>query len=117
MENNPQVVFEKLFGDGSNNADRQARKQLSRSLLDSVMEEAASLQRDLPPADRTRLAEYLDDIREIERRIQKAEQQARTDVKLPDSPTGVPESFDEHFKIMFECKCSPSAPISRASPP
>ena len=102
MENNPQVVFEKLFGDGSNNADRQARKQLSRSLLDSVMEEAASLQRELPAADRTRLSEYLDDIREIERRIQKAEQQARTDVKLPDSPTGVPESFDDHFKIMFD---------------
>src|SRR5580698_7164377 len=74
MENNPQVVFEKLFGDGSNNADRQARKQLSGSLLDSVMEEAAALQRDLPAADRARLAEYLDDIREIERRIQTAEQ-------------------------------------------
>jgi Protein of unknown function (DUF1552) len=102
MENNPQVVFEKLFGDGSNDADRQARKQLSRSLLDSVMQEAAALQRDLPAADRTRLTEYLDDIREIERRIQKAEQQARNDVKLPDSPTGVPESLDEHFKIMFD---------------
>ncbi len=102
MENNPQVVFEKLFGDGTNNADRQARKELSRSLLDSVMEEAAALQRDLPPADRTRLTEYLDDIREIERRIQKTVQQAQTDINLPDSPTGVPESFDEHFKIMFD---------------
>jgi len=102
MENNPQVVFEKLFGDGSNDADRLARKRLSRSLLDSVMEQAATLQRDLPPADRTRLAEYLDDIREIERRIQKTEQQALTEVKLPDSPTGVPESFDEHFKMMFD---------------
>jgi Protein of unknown function (DUF1552) len=102
MENNPQVVFEKLFGDGSNDADRQARKQLSRSLLDSVMEEAATLQRGLPASDRARLNEYFDDIREIERRIQKAEQQARTDVKLPDAPTGVPEAFDDHFKIMFD---------------
>ena len=102
MENNPQVVFEKLFGDGSNNADRLARKQQSRSLLDSVMGEMASLQRELPPSDRARLSEYLDDVREIERRIQKAEQQVPADLKLPEAPVGVPESFDEHFKIMFD---------------
>src|SRR5262245_2249665 len=102
MENNPQVVFEKLFGDGSNDADRLARRQQSRSLLDSVMDQIASLRRDLPPGDRTRLAEYLDDVREIERRIQKAENQFPTDLKLPDAPVGVPESFDEHFKLMFD---------------
>jgi hypothetical protein len=102
MENNPQVVFEKLFGDGSNNADRLARKQQSRSLLDSVMEQVASLQRDLGASDRAKLTEYLDDVREIERRIQKAEQQVPADLKLPEAPVGVPESFDEHFKIMFD---------------
>jgi hypothetical protein len=102
MENNPQVVFEKLFGDGSNNADRLARKQQSRSLLDSVMEQVASLQKDLPASDRTRLGEYLDDVREIERRIQKAENQVPADLKLPEAPVGVPESFDEHFKIMYD---------------
>jgi hypothetical protein len=102
MENNPQVVFEKLFGDGSTNADRAARKQLSRSLLDSVMDQVASLQKDLPAGDRTRLNDYLDDVREIERRIQKAEQQIPSDLKLPEAPVGVPESFDEHFKIMFD---------------
>jgi len=102
MENNQQVVFEKLFGDGSNNADRLARKQQSRSLLDSVMEQVASLQRELPASDRTRLGEYLDDVREIERRIQKAENQIPADLKLPEAPVGVPESFDEHFKIMFD---------------
>ena len=102
MENNPQVVFEKLFGDGSNNADRLARKQQSRSLLDSVMDQVASLQRELPAADRTKLGEYLDDVREIERRIQKAENQIPADLKLPEAPVGVPESFDEHFKIMFD---------------
>ncbi len=102
MENNPQVVFEKLFGDGSNNADRLARKQQSRSLLDSVMDQVASLQRDLPPSDRTRLSEYLDDVREIERRIQKAEQQVPADLKLPEAPVGIPEAFDDHFKIMFD---------------
>jgi hypothetical protein len=102
MENNPQVVFEKLFGDGGNNADRLARKQQSRSLLDSVMDQVASLQRDLPASDRTRLGEYLDDVREIERRIQKAEQQVPADLKLPEAPVGVPESFDDHFKIMYD---------------
>ena len=102
MENNPQVVFEKLFGDGSNNADRQARKQQSRSLLDSVMEQVPGLQRDLPASDRARLSEYLDDVREIERRIQKAENQVPAGLKLPDAPVGIPESFDEHFKIMFD---------------
>jgi uncharacterized protein DUF1552 len=102
MENNPQVVFEKLFGDGSNNADRLARKQQSRSLLDSVMDQVASLQRELPASDRTRLGEYLDDVREIERRIQKAENQIPANLKLPEAPVGVPESFDEHFKIMYD---------------
>ncbi len=102
MENNPQVVFEKLFGGGSNNADRLARKQQSRSLLDSVMDQVASLQRELPASDRTRLGEYLDDVREIERRIQKAENQIPADLKLPEAPVGVPESFDEHFKIMYD---------------
>ena len=102
MENNPQVVFEKLFGDGGTDAERLARKQQSRSLLDSVMSQLASLRRDLPAADRTRLSEYLDDVREIERRIQKAEQQAAVTVDLPASPVGVPEALDDHFKMMFD---------------
>ena len=102
MENNPQVVFEKLFGDGSNNADRAARKQQSRSLLDSVMDEAASLQQKLPKADRAKLSDYLDDVREIERRIQRAENQIPADLKLPEAPVGIPEAFDEHFKIMYD---------------
>src|SRR5215471_9078584 len=102
MENNPQVVFEKLFGDGSTSADRLARKRESRSLLDSVTAEAASLQKQLPPTDRVKLSEYLDDVREIERRIQRAEEQVPADLKLPEAPVGIPEAFDEHFKIMFD---------------
>src|SRR6202050_3969626 len=66
------------------------------------MEQVASLQLDLPAADRTRVAEYLDDIREIERRIQKSEEHSQAALTLPEPPTGVPESFDEHFKIMFD---------------
>jgi len=102
MENNPQVVFEKLFGDGGNDADRAARRAQSRSLLDSVMSQIASLRKALPASDRVRLSEYLDDVREIERRIQKADTQFPSDLKLPDAPVGVPESFDEHFKIMYD---------------
>jgi hypothetical protein len=102
MENNPQVVFEKLFGDGGNDADRAARRTQSRSLLDSVLSQIDSLRRDLPASDRVRLSEYLDDVREIERRIQKADTQFPSDLKLPDAPVGVPESLDEHFKIMYD---------------
>ena len=102
MENNPQVVFEKLFGDGSTNADRLARKQESRSLLDSVTSEVASFEKQLPPADRVKLSEYLDDVREIERRIQRAEEQVPADLKLPEAPVGIPEALDEHFRIMFD---------------
>jgi hypothetical protein len=102
MENNPQVVFEKLFGDGSNAADRAARKQEGRSLLDSVTSEVASLQKELPASDRARLNEYLDDVREIERRIQKAEHAIPEDLRIPDAPAGIPEAFDDHFKLMFD---------------
>ena len=102
MEHNPQVVFEKLFGDGATAGDRLARKQEARSLLDSVMKDVASLNKQLPPSDRTRLSEYLDDIREIERRIQKAENQTPKDLAVPEAPVGVPEAFDDHFKIMFD---------------
>jgi len=102
MENNPQVVFEKLFGDGGNDADRAARRRQSRSLLDSVVSQVASLRQDLPAGDNVRLTEYLDNVREIERRIQKAETQFPSDLTLPDAPVGVPESFDEHFKLMYD---------------
>ena len=102
MENNPQVVFEKLFGDGSSSEERLERKQEARSLLDSVLHQVNSLNKELPHADRVRLADYLDDIREIERRIQRAENQVPADLKVPDAPVGVPENIEEHFKIMFD---------------
>jgi hypothetical protein len=102
MEHNPQVLFEKLFGEGSTAEERVARKQQSRSLLDSVTREIASLNTELPPSDRARMGDFLDDVREIERRIQKAQNQASQDVKVPDAPVGIPEAFDDHFKIMFD---------------
>ncbi len=102
MEHNPQVLFEKLFGEGSTAEERLARKQQARSLLDSVTTEIASLNKELPASDRSRMADYLDDVREIERRIQKAENQTPKDLKVPDAPVGIPEAFDDHFKIMFD---------------
>ncbi len=102
MEHNPQVLFEKLFGEGSTSEERLARKQQARSLLDSVTSEIASLNKELPASDRSLMADYLDDVREIERRIQKAENQTPKDLKVPDAPAGIPEAFDDHFKIMFD---------------
>ncbi len=102
MENSPQVVFERLFGDGSNAAQRLARKQGDRSILDSVTDKVARLQGTLDPSDRARLSEYLDDIREIERRIQKATEQAANELNVPEAPVGIPEAFDDHMKLMFD---------------
>jgi hypothetical protein len=102
MQSNPRLVFEKLFGDGSTTAERRARRQQSRSLLDSVMEQVATLQQDLPAGDRRRLTQYLDEVREVERRIQRAEASVRDDVTLPDVSAGVPPTFQEHLKLLMD---------------
>jgi hypothetical protein len=102
MQNNPRLVFEKLFGDGSTGAERRARRQESRSLLDSVMEQVATLQKELAPGDKRRLTQYLDDVREVERRIQRAEASVRDDITLPDVPAGVPATFQDHLKLLMD---------------
>jgi hypothetical protein len=102
MQNNPQVVFERLFGDGNTAAQRKARRDQSISLLDSVMGEASALQRKLPASDRSRLDQYLTDVREIERRVQKAGQQLSDDLPIPAAPTGVPRDVEEHIKLMYD---------------
>ena len=102
MQNNPQVIFERLFGDGSTDAERQARRGQSLSLLDSVMGEASSLNKVLPAEDRRRVDQYLSDAREIERRIEKAGQQVSADLKVPPAPAGIPKDFEEHIKLMFD---------------
>jgi hypothetical protein len=102
MQNNPQVVFERLFGDGTTSALRKTRRDQSLSLLDSVTEEAASLQRRLPAADRTRMDQYMTDVREIERRVQRMGQQLSDDLPIPAAPTGVPRDLDEHIHLMFD---------------
>jgi len=105
MEVNPRAVFERLFGDGGT-TDPQTRLKLmkeDRSLLDFVRGDVARLQPELGPRDKNKLEEYLDGIRDIERRIQKAEQQSAT-MKLPmlERPSGVPDEFEEHSKLMSD---------------
>ncbi len=102
MENSPQVVFERLFGDGNSSEQRLTRKLQDRSILDSVADKVARLQGQLDPGDRTRLSEYLDDIREIERRIQKATEQSKSDLNVPAAPVGIPEAFEDHIKLMYD---------------
>jgi hypothetical protein len=102
MQNNPQVVFERLFGDGSTDAQRKARRAQSMSLLDSVLGEAATLQKKLPAHDRSRLDQYLEDVREIERRVQKAGEQLSDNLDIPEAPTGVPRDVEEHIKLMYD---------------
>jgi hypothetical protein len=102
MENSPQLVFERLFGDGMNAAQRLARKQSDRSILDLVSDKVTRLQGTLDPSDRVRLSEYLDDIREIERRIKRAEDQAKNEVDIPEAPVGTPEAFEDHLKLMYD---------------
>ena len=102
MQNNPQVVFERLFGDGNTAEQRAMRRQQSLSLLDSVRGEASSLQQKLPAGDRIRLDQYLNDVREIERRVQKAGQQLSDNLDMPSAPTGVPKDVEAHVKLMFD---------------
>jgi hypothetical protein len=103
MEVNPRVVFERMFGDGGTPEQRLTQVREDRSILDSVKESVASLQNRLGANDRTRVAEYLDAMREIERRIQVAEKQSGESViQLPDRPVGAPDSYDEHAKLMFD---------------
>jgi len=102
-EAHPRIVFERLFGEGGNAADRRAALKRRASLLDWVRDDIARLQSTLGADDRRRVDQYLDSIREVERRIQKAEGDAGGD-QLPDldRPVGVPASYAEHAKLMFD---------------
>jgi hypothetical protein len=103
-EIDPRVVFERLFGSGGTAAERAVRRAEDRSVLDLINQDVARLQNKLDASDRRRLTSYLDNVREIERRIQKIEYynssgEAR---ELPKAPIGVPDSFDEHAQLMFD---------------
>ena len=104
MVRDPRYVFDQLFGVGATPAERAARRVEDRSILDWVSESVGRLRADLGAADRARLSDYLEDIREIERRIQKVEAfNASGEMReLPEAPVGVPDSFEEHVKLMFD---------------
>jgi hypothetical protein len=102
MEINPRVTFERMFGRAGTSAERLARMRTDRSILDSVKEDVKDLQHGLGPRDRVRLNDYLENVREIEQRITRAEKQATTEVVVPNAPIGVPESFEEHTALQFD---------------
>jgi hypothetical protein len=104
MIRDPRAVFDQLFGVGATPEARRARRRDDSSILDWVTESVAELKTKLGSVDRARLSDYLDDVREIERRIQKVEQynSSGEQRELPGAPIGVPDAFDEHVKLMFD---------------
>jgi len=101
MEINPQVVFERLFGDGATTAERAARRELDRSILDAVLDDASTFKRNIGTADRNRVDAYMEDVREIERRLEIAKK-ASSAAPTTSVPNGVPDSFDEHIRLQFD---------------
>jgi hypothetical protein len=104
MVRDPRAVFDQLFGVGATPEARSARRKRDRSILDWVAESVDQLKTNLGAMDRARLSDYLDDVREIERRIQKVEEFNRSGElrEQPDAPAGVPDSYTEHVKLMFD---------------
>jgi len=104
MVRDPRVAFDQLFGVGATPAERAANRRADKSILDWITSEVAGLRRQLSATDRARLNEYLDDIREIERRIQQVEAHNASGEQrqMPEAPIGVPDAFDEHVKLMFD---------------
>jgi hypothetical protein len=101
-ENNPRIVFERLFGDGGSQEQRVAQARQNKSILDSVMADFSRLQSSLGPRDRAAVGEYLDAVREVERRIQSIETRDATELPTLERPAGVPDRFDEHVKLMYD---------------
>ncbi len=104
MERDPRVAFERLFGDGATPGERETRRRANASILDAILDKIDDLEMGLGAADRARLDDYLEDVREIERRIQRVEETNAAAVvrELPASPIGVPDSWTEHVNLMFD---------------
>jgi hypothetical protein len=103
MEINPRLVFDRMFGDGATAAERLERIEQQRSILDAVTGQMRKLERNLGANDRNRVAEYLDTVREIERRIQLSEKQNKNaELEVPQSPSGIPDDHQAHTKLMFD---------------
>lgn len=102
METNPRAVFERLFGEAGTSEQRKARLVKQRSILDSLAEDTRELERGLGARDRARLSDYLENVREIERRIQQSESRSGADTAAPEAPIGTPDNFEEHVALMFD---------------
>jgi hypothetical protein len=104
MIRNPRVAFDLLFGAGGTSEERSARRKSHRSILDWIVEEVAELKRELGAEDRARMDRYLENVREIERRIQRVEalNTSGRERELPEAPAGVPDSYEEHMQLMFD---------------
>ncbi len=104
MIRDPRAAFDQLFGVGATPEERAARRREDRSILDTINASVARLKKDLGAADRARLSAYLDEVREVERRIQMVESKNRSgeERELPGAPIGVPDSFSDHVKLMFD---------------
>lgn len=104
MENNPRAVFERMFGasDSTDPAMRQARLQQDRSILDFVTSEVKALNRALGAGDQGKLSEYLEAVRDVERRIQTAERQSERELPVVEQPMGIPDTFDAHARLMYD---------------
>lgn len=104
MTPDPRMAFENLFGDGATPAERRARQAVSRSILDWIARDVTRLRKRLGPSDRGRLDSYLESVREIERRIQRIEKYNSSGEprQLPAAPLGVPDSYEEHVRLMFD---------------
>jgi hypothetical protein len=102
MEFNPRKVFYQLFGQGDTSDERQRIVAETKSILDSISSDAASLQAKLTKQDRAMVSEYLDSVREIERRIETMEKRDISSLELPDAPLGVPNDHTEHLNVMFD---------------
>ncbi|MAX06374.1 MAG: DUF1552 domain-containing protein [Pseudohongiellaceae bacterium] len=104
MENNPRAIFERLFGDTGSTDPKVRRARLSKdaSLLDSVTQRAQDLSRQLGASDQTKLGQYLEAVRDVERRIQMAEAQSDRELPVVDQPAGIPDTFAEHARLMFD---------------
>ena len=102
MQTNPRVVFERLFGDERDPVRRSRQLQEDRSILDAISEQTAQLRKRIGAADNARVSEYLDSVREVEQRVAAMEAQPLDHLDLPPVPSGVPDSYDEHVRLMLD---------------
>lgn len=102
MENNPRKLFQALFGVGDNAAERERIGRQTSSILDLMVQDANSLSRQLTAADRAVLSDYLETVREVERRVQKTAEHDLSHMELPDAPQGIPGDFDSHLRLMLD---------------